>query len=53
MLRDGVQFHREGRWQRAEACYQQALRLDPRQPDALHLTGLIAHHRGTPPVPSL
>lgn len=46
LLRDGVQFHREGRWQRAEACYQQALRLDPRQPDALHLTGLIAHHRG-------
>lgn len=46
LLQDGVRFHQEGRWQRADACYRRILALDPHQPDALHLAGLIAHQQG-------
>lgn len=46
LLQDGVRFHNEGRWQRADACYRRVLALNPQQPDALHLAGLIAHQRG-------
>jgi Tfp pilus assembly protein PilF len=41
-LESGVKHHRAGRLADAEACYQQVLRAEPRQPDASHLLGLIA-----------
>lgn len=48
LLQDGVRFHKEGRWRRADACYQRVLALDPTQADALHLSGLIAKQLGDP-----
>ena len=41
-----VRHHNAGRLARAESIYQQILRADPDQPDALHLLGLIAHQGG-------
>ena len=41
-----LQHHAAGRLPEAEKFYQQILQTDPNQPDALHLLGLIAHHRG-------
>jgi tetratricopeptide (TPR) repeat protein len=46
LLAEGVRLHRRGELRRADACYRRALRLDPRQADALHLAGLIAHQTG-------
>jgi protein O-GlcNAc transferase len=46
MLRDGVAHHQAGRLAEAESLYQRALALQPRQPDALNLIGLIQHQRG-------
>jgi len=46
LLQQGVRHHQDGRWQRAGECYRRILALDPNQPDALHLAGLIAHQRG-------
>jgi protein O-GlcNAc transferase len=42
----GVPLHQAGRLAEAEACYRQALALDPGHPDALHLLGLLAHQVG-------
>ena len=41
-----VQHHNSGRLHEAESIYQQILRADPNQPDALHLLGVIAHQAG-------
>lgn len=38
--------HRSGRLELAEEIYRRILAIEPNQPDALHLTGLVAHHRG-------
>jgi predicted O-linked N-acetylglucosamine transferase (SPINDLY family) len=46
LLRNGFDHHRAGRLAQAEAHYQEALRSDPRQPDALHLLGVVAHDAG-------
>ncbi|HEX6956553.1 MAG TPA: tetratricopeptide repeat protein [Ferrovibrio sp.] len=45
-LTEGVQAHQAGQVQRAQECYSAALRLDPKQPDALHLLGVIADQEG-------
>ena len=46
MVRDAVAFHKEGRLDEAAALYQAALRMEPRNADALHLLGVIDHQRG-------
>ena len=38
-----VQHHQAGRLQAAEQTYRQILAVEPNQPDALHLLGVIAH----------
>ena len=40
--------HRAGRLQEATAIYRKVLTLDARNPDALHLLGVIAHQLGNP-----
>ena len=44
----GVPLHQAGRLAEAEACYRQALTLDPTHAEALHLLGLLAHQVGRP-----
>ncbi|MGE3273378.1 MAG: tetratricopeptide repeat protein [Chloroflexota bacterium] len=46
----GVPLHQAGRLHEAEACYRQALTLDPTHPEALHLLGLLAHQVGRPEI---
>jgi predicted O-linked N-acetylglucosamine transferase (SPINDLY family) len=46
MLQNALQFHQQGEIVRAEALYREILRQSPRNPDALHLLGLIAEVRG-------
>ncbi len=43
-----IQHHQGGRLQAAEQIYRQILALEPNQPDAIHLLGLIAFQRGQP-----
>ncbi len=45
-LQNAVQHHQAGRLQQAEALYRQILSTDPRQPDALHLLGVLAGQSG-------
>ncbi|MFO1128899.1 MAG: sulfotransferase [Rhodospirillales bacterium] len=46
LLAQGVKHHNEGRPDRAAALYTRVLRLAPDQPDALHLSGLLARTAG-------
>jgi protein O-GlcNAc transferase len=41
-----MRLHREGRLQDASRIYNQILAQDPNEPDALQLSGLIAHDEG-------
>ncbi len=41
-----VQHHQAGRWRAAEQIYRQILAVDPQQPDAIHLLGMMAHGAG-------
>jgi tetratricopeptide (TPR) repeat protein len=41
-----VQYHNAGDLKKAENIYQQILQVDPNQPVALHLLGVIAHQSG-------
>jgi predicted O-linked N-acetylglucosamine transferase (SPINDLY family) len=41
-----IQHHQAGRLQAAEQIYRQVLAVEPKQPDALHLLGVIAYERG-------
>lgn len=45
-LIEAVRRHQAGDLDAAAAACAQALRLDSRQPDALHLSAIIAHQRG-------
>ncbi len=45
-IEQAMQHHGAGRLAEAEAIYQQILRADPNQPEALHLLGVIAHQVG-------
>ena len=44
LLQAGLDLHQRGRMPEAEAYYRRALKLQPDQPDALHLLGVIANH---------
>ncbi|HYO10812.1 MAG TPA: tetratricopeptide repeat-containing glycosyltransferase family protein [Tepidisphaeraceae bacterium] len=43
-----IALHQAGRVGEAEGIYRKVLQQDPRNPDALHLLGLIHHHNGDP-----
>ncbi len=45
-LETATQHHNSGNFAAAEAHYRQVLQLDPAQPVALHLLGLISHQQG-------
>jgi len=45
-LRQGLQYHRAGRWGAAEACYLRSLKVNRRCAPALHLLGLLAQQAG-------
>jgi len=45
-LQTAMRLHQTGQLQQAEELYRQILSLDPRNSDALHLLGLIAHQMG-------
>ena len=45
-LERGLDEHRSGRLERAETLYRQVLNLDPANPDALHLIGVLAWQQG-------
>jgi tetratricopeptide (TPR) repeat protein len=46
LLAQAIQHHQQGDLAAAERLYRQVLLLQPHQPDALHLLGLILHLRG-------
>jgi tetratricopeptide (TPR) repeat protein len=46
LIRQGLQHHREGRLDEAKTIYDQVLKISTRNPDALHLRGLIALQEG-------
>jgi tetratricopeptide (TPR) repeat protein len=46
LLDAGLAHHQAGRLAEAEALYRQVLGVNPNQPDAWHLLGLIARRRG-------
>jgi predicted TPR repeat methyltransferase len=48
ILREAVALHQEGRLEEAQAMYGMVLALDPRQFDALHLSGVIERQSGNP-----
>jgi tetratricopeptide (TPR) repeat protein len=45
-LSQALSHHRAGRWDEAEKLYNQALALQPGEPDALHYLGALALQRG-------
>jgi len=45
-LQLGTRYHRTGRLKSALAIYEQILNRFPDHPDALHLSGLVAHQGG-------
>lgn len=45
-LAAALAHHRAGRLDRAETLYRQRLQIAPRDPDALHLLGVLAFDRG-------
>ncbi len=49
-LEEGVRHHQAGRLADAELCYRAVLAAEPGHPDALHLLGLAAFHRGDLPA---
>jgi Flp pilus assembly protein TadD/2-polyprenyl-3-methyl-5-hydroxy-6-metoxy-1,4-benzoquinol methylase len=46
LLNEAVRLHQAGRLDQAQALYNRVLAADPRQPDALHLLGMIALQMG-------
>jgi tetratricopeptide (TPR) repeat protein len=46
LLQSAMALHQTGNLMQAEAQYKQVLRTLPKQPDALHLLGLIAKQKG-------
>lgn len=46
MMQEGVAHHQAGRFAEAERVYRQVITRDPRNADAMHLLGLIAHQQG-------
>jgi len=48
LIRSALEHHRAGRLIESKTLYEQALAIDPRQPDALHLAGVVALQSGDP-----
>ncbi len=48
MLSKAVEDHRSGRLTEARGQYEAIIQIAPRHADALHLLGLIHHHKGNP-----
>src|ERR1700685_1849206 len=46
VLQEAIAHHRDGRLAEAEALYRQVQMMAPRNFDALHLSGLLAHQQG-------
>jgi len=46
LLTEAIDLHRTGALERAEKVYREMLRVDPSQPDALHLLGVLALQSG-------
>ena len=46
LLSEGIEHHRAGRMETAEACYRRSLEADPWCPQAHHLLGLLAQQAG-------
>ncbi len=46
LLQSAVQKHQASQWAGATQLYHEVLQLDPQNPDALHLLGVIAHQAG-------
>ncbi|MGE4065087.1 MAG: tetratricopeptide repeat protein [Rhodospirillaceae bacterium] len=46
LLQDAAARHRAGRLEDAEAAYRKVIKINPRNPDALHLLGLVLSQRG-------
>ncbi len=46
LLATAVELHQSGRFKEAEATYRRVLRDEPRNSEALHLLGLLAHQVG-------
>ena len=46
LLAQAFEAHRAGNFRRAEKLYRRVHKAEPRNPDALHLHGLLAHHQG-------
>ena len=48
LIQQGLQHHNAGRIEEAKLLYEQALAVNPKHPDALHLLGLTALQSGSP-----
>ncbi len=48
LLRQALELHRAGRWVQAEPIYRRLLDIDPRQPEVLHLLGILINQMGQP-----
>ncbi len=46
LLQTGIVHHRAGRLAQASACYGRLLQANPRNADALHLSGVLARQQG-------
>ena len=46
LIQSGLCYHQQGNFAAAEATYEKALSLEPHNPDALHLAGVVSHQRG-------
>jgi tetratricopeptide (TPR) repeat protein len=46
LIRSALEHHRAGRLVESKTLYEQALALEPRHPDALHLAGVVALQGG-------
>lgn len=46
LLNRGIWNHQNGRLQEAEQIYRTVLEQEPKNPDALHLLGILSHQRG-------
>ena len=45
-LKQAVHYHQTGNFNQAQNLYREVLVLDPQNPDAFHLLGLVAYQRG-------
>lgn len=48
-LHEALRHHQAGRLEDAARIYQAVLKAHPRNADALHLLGLVAHQRASTP----